>query len=152
MFGNSVQGGYIGNVAGNPFGSDFLIPRQSPGEADRLFRYGMDNTESGEQMKQNIERVRKMLPQAMQGGMQMPPLQMNPMGNVNTLFSQINTTYPQGELRWPDGKLMGGEPEYSTLPEQKNTEDNEWMEKINRAFQTGLGGYTQVLGNMNPRG
>ena len=25
---NSVQGGYIGNVAGNPFGSDFVVPQQ----------------------------------------------------------------------------------------------------------------------------
>jgi hypothetical protein len=25
---NSVQGGYIGNIAGNPFGSDFVVPQQ----------------------------------------------------------------------------------------------------------------------------
>jgi hypothetical protein len=37
MFGNSIQGGFIGNIAGNPFGSGFLIPQQSPSEADRLF-------------------------------------------------------------------------------------------------------------------
>jgi hypothetical protein len=80
MFSNSIQGGFIGNVAGNPFGSEFLIPQQSPGEADRLFRRGMDNTESGRKIKQNMERVRKMLPQATQGGML--PQQMNSMGNA----------------------------------------------------------------------
>lgn len=25
---NSVQGGFIGNIAGNPFGSDFVVPQQ----------------------------------------------------------------------------------------------------------------------------
>jgi hypothetical protein len=80
MFSNSIQGGFIGNIAGNPFGSGFLIPQQSPSEADRLFRYGMDNTESGRKIKQNMQRVRQMLPQATQGGI--PLTQPNAMGNT----------------------------------------------------------------------
>ena len=57
--------GNVGQLAGNPFSSSFVIPEQSRMEADRLFRQGMDNTESGRKMKQNMQRVRQMLPQAM---------------------------------------------------------------------------------------
>ena len=82
MFSNSVQRGFIGNVAGNPFGSEFLIPQQSPGEADRLFRQGMDNTESGRKIKENIQRVRQMLPQAMGTPGMMQTGNMASMGNI----------------------------------------------------------------------
>jgi hypothetical protein len=57
--------GNVGQLAGNPFSSSFVIPQQSRMEADRLFRQGMDNTESGRKIKENMQRVRQMLPQAM---------------------------------------------------------------------------------------
>jgi hypothetical protein len=43
--------GNVGQLAGNPFSSSFVIPQQSRMEADRLFRQGMDNTESGRKCK-----------------------------------------------------------------------------------------------------
>jgi len=96
MFSNSVQGGFIGNVAGNPFGSEFLIPQQSPGEADRLFRQGMDNTESGRKIKENIQRVRQMLPQAMGTPSMLPMGNMNIMGNAGNVGFFMGAQAPQG--------------------------------------------------------
>jgi hypothetical protein len=75
--GESNVPGAPGNLlAGNPFSSSFVIPQQSRMEADRLFRQGMDNTESGRKMKENMQRVRQMLPQAMGAPGMMP------MGNA----------------------------------------------------------------------
>ena len=102
MVSNSVQGGFIGNVAGNPFGSEFLIPQQSPGEADRLFRQGMDNTESGRKIKENIQRVRQMLPQAMGTPGMMLMNNMSSMGNAGNagffMGPQIGQGIPPGYM------------------------------------------------------
>jgi hypothetical protein len=66
----SVQGGFIGNagapdttVAGT-WARDPFRQGQQP-EADQLFRRGMQNTEKGRQMQENIQRLRQTLPQAM---------------------------------------------------------------------------------------
>ena len=74
--------GNVGQLAGNPFSSSFTIPQQSRMEADRLFRQGMDNTESGRKMKENMQRVRQMLPQAMGTPSMMPMGNMSSMGNI----------------------------------------------------------------------
>ena len=66
----SVQGGFIGNagapdttVAGT-WARDPFRQGQQP-EADQLFRRGMQDTEKGRQMQENIQRLRQTLPQAM---------------------------------------------------------------------------------------
>jgi hypothetical protein len=74
--------GNVGQLAGNPFSSSFVIPQQSRSEADRLFRQGMDNTESGRKMKENMQRVRQMLPQAMGTPDMMQMGNMSSMGNI----------------------------------------------------------------------
>ena len=83
--GDEGVAGAVGNVAqiaGNPFSSSFTIPQQSRMEADRLFRQGMDNTESGRKMKENMQRVRQMLPQAMGAPGVMQRGNMANMGNI----------------------------------------------------------------------
>ena len=81
--GESNVPGAPGNLlAGNPFSSSFVIPQQSRMEADRLFRQGMDNTESGRKMKENMQRVRQMLPQAMGTPDMMQMDNMSSMGNI----------------------------------------------------------------------
>lgn len=83
--------GAAGNLlAGNPFSSSFVIPQQTRSEADRLFRQGMDNTESGRKIKENMQRVRQMLPQAMGGA--------SPVGNLSGLVAQINPNIPPGYM------------------------------------------------------
>jgi hypothetical protein len=74
--------GNVGQLAGNPFSSSFVIPQQSRMEADRLFRQGMDNTESGRKIKENMQRVRQMLPQAMGIPDMMQMGNMASMGNI----------------------------------------------------------------------
>ena len=66
----SVQGGFMGNagapdttVAGT-WARDPFRQGQQP-EADQLFRRGMQDTEKGRQMQENIQRLRQTLPQAM---------------------------------------------------------------------------------------
>ena len=83
LYGERNVPGAAGNLlAGNPFSSSFVIPQQSRMEADRLFRQGMDNTESGRKMKENMQRVRQMLPQAMGAPGMMQMGNMASMGNI----------------------------------------------------------------------
>lgn len=92
--GESNVPGAPGNLlAGNPFSSSFVIPQQSRSEADRLFRQGMDNTESGRKIKENMQRVRQMLPQAMGAPGMMP------MGNVGFFMGpQMGQDIPPGYM------------------------------------------------------
>jgi hypothetical protein len=92
--GESNVPGAPGNLlAGNPFSSSFVIPQQSRMEADRLFRQGMDNTESGRKMKENMQRVRQMLPQAMGAPGMMP------MGNAGFFMGpQMGQDIPPGYM------------------------------------------------------
>ena len=92
--GESNVPGAPGNLlAGNPFSSSFVIPQQSRSEADRLFRQGMDNTESGRKIKENIQRVRQMLPQAMGAPGMMP------MGNAGFFMGpQMGQGIPPGYM------------------------------------------------------
>ena len=92
--GESNVPGAPGNLlAGNPFSSSFVIPQQSRSEADRLFRQGMDNTESGRKIKENMQRVRQMLPQAMGAPGMMP------MGNAGFFMGpQMGQGIPPGYM------------------------------------------------------
>jgi hypothetical protein len=92
--GESNVPGAPGNLlAGNPFSSSFVIPQQSRSEADRLFRQGMDNTESGRKIKENMQRVRQMLPQAMGAPGMMP------MGNAGFFMGpQMGQDIPPGYM------------------------------------------------------
>ena len=100
--GDEGVAGAIGNVAqiaGNPFSSSFVIPQQSRMEADRLFRQGMDNTESGRKMKENMQSVRQMFPQAMGG-----------IGNMQGMIAQAypNATALGGAMRMQPGGAPPG--------------------------------------------
>jgi hypothetical protein len=62
---NSIQGGFIGNAGAAPH--NFFLAG-SPGYFsergvnDALFRRGMENTESGKRMQENIQRLREKIP------------------------------------------------------------------------------------------
>jgi hypothetical protein len=97
--GESNVPGAVGNVgaygsalAGTWMRRDF--PQGQQPEADQLFRRGLENTESGKKMQENIQRVRQMLPQAMG----IPG--MVPMGNAGFYagpqMGQMQQSLPPG--------------------------------------------------------
>jgi len=84
----SVQGGFIGNagapdttVAGTWIRDPF--PQGQQPELDQLWRRGMQETERGRQMQENIEKLRQTLPQAMG----MPGMNI---GNVGGMSGTLN--------------------------------------------------------------
>lgn len=81
----SVQGGFIGNagapdttVAGTWIRDPF--PQGQQPEVDQLWRRGMQETEKGRQMQENIQRFRQTLPQAMG----MPGMNVGNMAGAST--------------------------------------------------------------------
>ena len=138
--GESNVPGAPGNLlAGNPFSSSFVIPQQTRSEADRLFRQGMDNTESGRKIKENMQRVRQMLPQAMGG--------VSPVGNLSGLVAQINPTYPVGDPKY--GNPMMG---LGNIPMSLNAGEYEWSQRMNRLREQNPGAYQKIKGMMGPYG
>jgi hypothetical protein len=109
----SVQAGYIGNagapdttVAGTWTRDPF--PQGQQPEADQLWRRGMQDTEKGRQMQENIQKLRQTLPQAMD----VPGMNI---GNVATMSGPLTlnpySSYAQSLIGNNKNQEFEGRPE-----------------------------------------
>lgn len=123
--GESNVPGAPGNLlAGSP---GYFMPEKEI--ENRLFRYGMDNTPLGDQLKQRMQEIRQrypgaFTPQAAQpnvqpgGSSNLPGAVGNMAGMANAQFfegPQLGQAAPQGAPQQP----YGGAPNVPLTPEQK---------------------------------
>jgi hypothetical protein len=110
---------------------------------DRLFRYGMDNTESGRQMKERIQQLRQKMPQGT--NFQLQADLPGAVGNLGAL-AQVNPTYPPGDPRYGQPMMQGG------VPMSLSEDEFSWSQRMNQLRQKDPSSYEKVKGMMGPQG
>jgi hypothetical protein len=108
---------------------------------DKLFRYGMDNTEKGKELKNRIENIRKQAPITFGMQAQLP----GEAGNLGAL-AQVNPTYPPGDPRYGDPMLYQGQ------PMSMNEAEFNWSQRMNQLRREDPGAYKKIQGMMGPFG
>jgi hypothetical protein len=108
---------------------------------DKLFRYGMDNTQKGRELKERMENIRKQAPATFGMQAQLP----GEAGNLGAL-AQVNPTYPAGDPRYGQPLMMGGQPMSNTKSEF------EWYQQLNELQRTNPAAADKVRSMMGPHG